>query len=57
MVKASWDIEILDDGILEDSENFVVYIRNPVNAILGKKVKARIRLINAENGKQYAFPG
>lgn len=50
MAKASWDIQILDDGVHEDSENFVVYISNPVNAILGKKTKTRIKLINAANG-------
>lgn len=55
MAKASWDIQILDDGVLEDSENLVVYISDPVNAILGRKRKTRIRLINAENGNMLKY--
>ncbi|KAL4235762.1 FRAS1-related extracellular matrix protein 1 [Mactra antiquata] len=47
----TWNIQIFDDGIKENSEHFVVYISDPVNAILGKNRKLRIRLINAENGE------
>lgn len=55
MATATWDIQIVDDGVLEDSENLVVYISDPVNAILGRKRKTRIRLINAENGNMLSF--
>lgn len=53
MAKASWDIQIIDDGVHEDLENFVVQISSPVNAILGKKTKTRVKLINADNGRFY----
>ena len=36
---------------MENTENFVVYIHQPVNAVLGKHRKLRIRLINAEDGR------
>lgn len=48
--EATWDVRILDDGLLENTENLVVYIHQPVNAVLGRKKKLRIRLINAEDG-------
>lgn len=48
---ATWNIQIFDDGIEENSENFVVYINEPVNALLGRKRKVRIRLINADDGE------
>lgn len=51
MSTATWNIQIFDDGSQEGTENMVVYIENPVNAILGRKRKVRIRLINAENGE------
>ena len=49
--KATWDIEIVEDALLESSENFNIYISDPVNAIIGRKNKLRIRLINAVGGK------
>ncbi|KAH3695332.1 FRAS1-related extracellular matrix protein 1-like [Dreissena polymorpha] len=48
---ATWNIQILDEGPLESSENFMVIIKEPVHAILGKRRKLRVRLINAENGE------
>ena len=48
--ETTWDVRVLDDGLLESTENFVVYIHQPVNAVLGKHRKLRIRLINAEDG-------
>ena len=51
MSKATWDIRIVDDGLIENTEQVIVYISQPVNAVLGKKRKLRIRLINAEKGK------
>lgn len=51
MVKATWDVEIYDDRRQEEPEFLVVYISDPLNAILGRKRKTRIRLINAVNGK------
>ncbi|XP_045159464.2 FRAS1-related extracellular matrix protein 1-like [Mercenaria mercenaria] len=47
----TWNIQVFDDGIEENTENFVVYINDPVNAILGRKRKIRIRLINADDGE------
>ncbi|WAR22721.1 FREM1-like protein [Mya arenaria] len=47
----SWDVRVIEDGITEGTESFVVYIQTPVNAILGKRTKTRVRLINANNGE------
>ena len=50
MSKAAWDLRIIDDGLMENTENLAVYIQQPVNAVLGRRRKMRIRLINAEDG-------
>lgn len=47
---ATWNIQVFDDGIEENTETFVVYISDPINAILGRKRKVRVRLINADDG-------
>lgn len=47
----SWDMRIIDDTIMESTENVIVYISEPVNAILGRKRKIRIRIINTEHGE------
>ena len=49
--ETTWDVRVRDDGLLENTENFVVYIHQPVNAVLGRRRKMRIRLINAEDGR------
>ena len=50
MSESTWDLRILDDGLLENTESIAIYIQQPVNAVLGRRRKMRIRLINAEDG-------
>lgn len=52
MKQATWDIQIADDGIMENSEKFQIFLEEPINAVLGRKVKMNIHIINAENGKE-----
>lgn len=51
MSESTWDLRILDDGLLENTESIAIYIQQPVNAVLGRRRKMRIRLINAEDGE------
>ncbi|KAK3090222.1 hypothetical protein FSP39_010172 [Pinctada imbricata] len=50
MTHATWDVLIPDDGIQENNEKFRILLDEPVNAVLGRKVKTNVRIINAENG-------
>lgn len=47
---ATWDIRIADDSLMENSEKFQIYLEEPINAVLGRKIKMNIHLINTENG-------
>ncbi|XP_052685461.1 FRAS1-related extracellular matrix protein 1-like isoform X2 [Crassostrea angulata] len=51
MKQATWDIQIADDGIMENGEKFQIFLEEPINAVLGRKVKMNIHIINAENGE------
>ena len=55
MSESTWDLRILDDGLLENTESIAIYIQQPVNAVLGRRRKMRIRLINAEDGNNMNF--
>lgn len=55
MKQATWDIQIADDGIMENGEKFQIYLEEPINAVLGRKVKMNIHIINAENGKKFTI--
>ena len=48
--QAVWDVRIPDDGIDEINEKFRIVLREPVNAILGKRYRVTVRIINAERG-------
>ena len=50
MSRATWDITIPDDGLQENNEKFRVLLDEPVNAVLGRRVKTNVKIINAENG-------
>lgn len=49
--EATWNLRILDDSLMENTETVAVYIQQPINAVLGRRRKMRIRLINAEDGE------
>lgn len=51
MKQATWDIQIVDDSIMENGEKFQIFLEEPINAVLGRKVKMNIHIINAENGR------
>lgn len=55
MKQATWDIQIADDGIMENGEKFQIFLEEPINAVLGRKVKMNIHIINAENGKEWTI--
>ncbi|XP_062583418.1 FRAS1-related extracellular matrix protein 1-like [Saccostrea cucullata] len=51
MNQATWDIRIAADSLMENSEKFQIYLEEPINAVLGRRTKMNIHLINAENGE------
>ncbi|XP_060082236.1 FRAS1-related extracellular matrix protein 1-like [Ylistrum balloti] len=51
VARATWDVLIRDDNLLENTEKFRIALEEPVNAVLGKNNKASVRVINSENGE------
>lgn len=47
----SWNIVIANDRLEENEEKFEVLLVSPVNAVLGTKTKALIKIIDARGGK------
>ena len=46
----SWTLEVLRDNVKERNEKLRVTLRTTENAILGRKDKANINIINYNNG-------
>lgn len=49
--RATWELSILDDGLLEPNKKLRLTLMDPVNTILGDNKKLRVVVVNAENGK------
>uniref|UniRef100_A0A8D0WFJ8 FRAS1-related extracellular matrix protein 1 n=1 Tax=Sus scrofa TaxID=9823 RepID=A0A8D0WFJ8_PIG len=53
-----WNIAITYDGLEEDDEVFEVILNSPVNAVLGTKTKAAVKILDSKGGQchpSYAF--
>nr|XP_006208344.2 LOW QUALITY PROTEIN: FRAS1-related extracellular matrix protein 1 [Vicugna pacos] len=53
-----WNIAITCDGLEEDDEVFEVILNSPVNAVLGTKTKAAVKILDSKGGQchpSYAF--
>ncbi|XP_043834239.1 FRAS1-related extracellular matrix protein 1 isoform X2 [Dromiciops gliroides] len=46
-----WNIAITYDGLEEDDEVFEVILNSPVNAVLGTKTKARVKILDSKGGQ------
>ncbi|XP_031802484.1 FRAS1-related extracellular matrix protein 1 isoform X6 [Sarcophilus harrisii] len=46
-----WNIAITYDGLEEDDEVFEVILNSPVNAVLGSKTKARVKILDSKGGQ------
>lgn len=45
-----WNIAITYDGLEEEDEVFEVALISPVNAVLGTRTKATVRILDSEGG-------
>lgn len=45
-----WNIAITYDGLEEDDEVFEVILNSPVNAVLGTKTKAAVKILDSKGG-------
>ncbi|KAB1280177.1 FRAS1-related extracellular matrix protein 1 [Camelus dromedarius] len=45
-----WNIAITCDGLEEDDEVFEVILNSPVNAVLGTKTKAAVKILDSKGG-------
>ncbi|KAM6183307.1 FRAS1-related extracellular matrix protein 1 isoform 2-T2 [Erethizon dorsatum] len=53
-----WNIAIIYDGLEEDDEVFEVILNSPVNAVLGTKTKAAVKILDSKGGQchpSYSF--
>ncbi|XP_049625298.1 FRAS1-related extracellular matrix protein 1 isoform X1 [Suncus etruscus] len=53
-----WNIAITYDGLEEDDEVFEVILNSPVNAVLGTKTKAAVKILDSKGGRchpSYSF--
>nr|XP_019594742.1 PREDICTED: FRAS1-related extracellular matrix protein 1 isoform X1 [Rhinolophus sinicus]XP_019594743.1 PREDICTED: FRAS1-related extracellular matrix protein 1 isoform X1 [Rhinolophus sinicus]XP_019594744.1 PREDICTED: FRAS1-related extracellular matrix protein 1 isoform X1 [Rhinolophus sinicus]XP_019594745.1 PREDICTED: FRAS1-related extracellular matrix protein 1 isoform X1 [Rhinolophus sinicus] len=53
-----WNIAITYDGLEEDDEVFEVILNSPVNAVLGTKTKAAVKILDSKGGQchpSYSF--
>ncbi|KAF6124411.1 FRAS1 related extracellular matrix 1 [Phyllostomus discolor] len=46
-----WNIAITYDGLEEDDEAFEVILNSPVNAVLGTKTKAAVKILDSKGGQ------
>ncbi|CAH6790495.1 Frem1 [Phodopus roborovskii] len=46
-----WNIAITYDGLEEDDEVFEVILNSPVNAVLGTKTKAAVKILDSKGGR------
>lgn len=45
-----WNIAITYDGLEEDDEVFEVILNSPVNAVLGTRTKAAVKILDSKGG-------
>lgn len=45
-----WNIAIIYDGLEEDDEVFEVVLNSPVNAVLGRRTKAVVKILDSKEG-------
>ncbi|KAL8203137.1 UNVERIFIED_CONTAM: hypothetical protein K2H54_041428 [Gekko kuhli] len=50
-----WNIAITYDGLEEDDEVFEVVLISPVNAVLGIRTKARVKILDSKGGQCSSF--
>ncbi|XP_037654284.1 FRAS1-related extracellular matrix protein 1 [Choloepus didactylus] len=58
MSTKTWNIAITYDGLEEDDEVFEVILNSPVNAVLGTKTKAAVKILDSKGGQchlSYSF--
>lgn len=46
----TWNIYLIDDGLEENHESFMVTLRNPQNAVLGPRSSATVEIIDPHRG-------
>ncbi|TRZ17332.1 hypothetical protein HGM15179_009781 [Zosterops borbonicus] len=46
-----WNIAIIYDGLEEDDEVFEVVLNSPVNAVLGRRTKAVVKILDSKEGQ------
>ncbi|NXO01589.1 FREM1 protein, partial [Rhinopomastus cyanomelas] len=51
MSTKTWNIAIARDGLEEDDEVFEVVLNSPVNAVLGTRTKAVVRILDSKGGQ------
>uniref|UniRef100_F7I8I1 FRAS1-related extracellular matrix protein 1 n=1 Tax=Callithrix jacchus TaxID=9483 RepID=F7I8I1_CALJA len=51
MSTKTWNIAITYDGLEEDDEVFEVILNSPVNAVLGTKTKAAVKILDSKGGQ------
>ncbi|XP_021144504.2 FRAS1-related extracellular matrix protein 1 isoform X4 [Columba livia] len=57
MSTKTWNIAITYDGLEEDDEVFEVVLNSPVNAVLGTRTKAVVRILDSKGGQcSYSHP-
>uniref|UniRef100_A0A8C8RR37 FRAS1-related extracellular matrix protein 1 n=1 Tax=Pelusios castaneus TaxID=367368 RepID=A0A8C8RR37_9SAUR len=55
MSTKTWNIAITYDGLEEDDEVFEVILNSPVNAILGTRTKAVVKILDSKGGQCSSF--
>ncbi|XP_053888410.1 FRAS1-related extracellular matrix protein 1 isoform X7 [Malaclemys terrapin pileata] len=55
MSTKTWNIAITYDGLEEDDEVFEVVLNSPVNAILGTRTKAVVKILDSKGGQCSSF--
>ncbi|XP_062454983.1 FRAS1-related extracellular matrix protein 1-like [Rhea pennata] len=55
MSTKTWNIAITYDGLEEDDEVFEVVLSSPVNAILGTRTKAVVKILDSKGGQCSSF--
>ncbi|XP_065512086.1 FRAS1-related extracellular matrix protein 1 isoform X2 [Caloenas nicobarica] len=57
MSTKTWNIAITYDGLEEDDEVFEVVLNSPVNAVLGTRTKAVVKILDSKGGQcSYSHP-
>ncbi|KAH1168907.1 hypothetical protein KIL84_013497, partial [Mauremys mutica] len=55
MSTKTWNVAITYDGLEEDDEVFEVVLNSPVNAILGTRTKAVVKILDSKGGQCSSF--